>query len=94
MNQIEKDFAYFCRRVCMQCNGDTRSCLSTCPIIKFDAWRYLKINHENGMNGHPAKCLKSEIEVTVTTELVKAVGNHAGRTFRSNSQVKQKTSTD
>lgn len=67
------------------CHGDIKDILSGCPIIKFDAWVDLKINHENGTNGHPAKHLSGAIENTVSEELIREVVKNAKHTCSTES---------
>jgi len=70
----EKTFAFFCRRVCKQCNrtpGDsTTQLLEQCPVIRLDA--YLQLRKENS-TAKVAVLMGPYITETITPELVACV---------------------
>ena len=70
LGTLADEFSVICRRVCRQCSGSASDILLTCPIIKADAYLYLK--RTKGMAA-AAKELKAEIETTVDDELIRQV---------------------
>lgn len=75
-DKLAEVFPYFCRRVCLTCNGNARDMLENCPIIKLDAFLWLRSQHHNGDGHHPAQHLSEEVLAIVTDELVQKVGKN------------------
>ncbi len=70
----ERSFAFFCRRVCQQCNGTpgdtTAQLLAQCPVIRLDAFIYLR--KENSV-AKVAVLMGAAITEVITPELIACV---------------------
>lgn len=71
------NFAYYCRRVCKLCNptDTTKKMLMECPVIKLDAYIYLKKDHNAAQT---SALLRNAIEETVTDEMIDDL-SHVGQ---------------